>query len=411
MPSALTSSASRSSAVETASSIADIRATLSTLHARETTLSCSLDALLNSHTDLNHDPILLDALRATLSTQITTAHSISNSMLAGAANSAGRLSDRVRALDLEKSRVEDTLRVVEQMVELKACVAGVVGSMGAPQDWEAAAGYIARASRIPNEILRSGFANAVVPTVEAPDAPAVTLERARESLCGLFIRGFEKAAKDGDGEMVTRFFKLFPLIDRVDVGLDVYGRYVCQGVAGTARAVLKEGMVSAARNKDGFFYANALTKLFEHIAQIVDGHEGLVERHYGKGKMVRVIEQLQMEVDVQGGIILDTWSDERAVDQKLTEVKSHPFSLRAQGFLPPQKGNTGISRTNSPALSSGADNPQHSEDEGISMKEVDALLSEIAVMLGRWSSYARFVATKCTVCHYFPNSFWKLQAT
>ena len=31
------------------------------------------------------------------------------------------------------------------------------------------------------------------------------------------------------------------------------------------------------------------------------------------------------------------------------------------------------------------------------MKEVDGLLSEIAIMLGRWSLYSRFLAAKCKV--------------
>ncbi len=394
-----------SSALATASSAADVRAALSALHAREDSLSTRLDGLVASHADLNRDLQRLDALRAALGSQLIAARSISNTMLAGAADTAGRLSGRVRELDLEKSRVEATLRVVEQVSELKACVAGVVGSMGAPQDWEAAAAYIARAGRIPDEIVKGGFASAVVPTVEVPDPPAVTLETARESLCGLFLREFEKAAKEGDGARVTRFFKLFPLIGRGDVGLDVYGRYVCQGVAGTARAVLKEGN-AAGTSSDGFFYANALTKLFEHIAQIVDGHGGLVERHYGTGKMVRVIERLQMEADVQGGIILDSWSDERAVDRKLTDVKSYPFSFLVQSFLPQQKGiMAGTPRINSPALAggaqggggSGSNNARNSEDEGINMKEVDGLLREIAVMLGRWSLYSRFLAGKCRV--------------
>src|SRR5262249_37413872 len=153
---------------------------------------------------------------------------------------AGRLSGRVKQLDLEKSRVEDTLGVVEQVAELKACVNGVVGSMGAPQDWEAAAGYLSRASKVREEMARGAFAASIVASVEEP--AWVTLEGARESLCGLFLREFDKAASDGDGTKVTRFFKLFPLIGRADVGLDVYGRYVCQGVAGTARATLKDSI-------------------------------------------------------------------------------------------------------------------------------------------------------------------------
>ena len=384
-----------SAALRDAASTAEIRAALANLHTRESAVTSRLTALVSSQQDLVRSLSRLDNLRAGLGAQVIAARGISNTMLSSASETASHLSSRVRTLDLEKQRVEDTLRVVEQVAELKACVAGVVGSMGAPQDWEAAAEYIARAARVPEDIVRGGFAAAVVPTVEVPDPPWVTLESARESLCSLFLREFKKAAADGDGTRVTRFFKLFPLIGRGDVGLDVYGQYVCQGVAGTARSVLKDG--TAAGRKDGFFFANALTRLFEHIAHIVDGHGGLVERHYGTGKMVKVIERLQMEADVQGGIILDSWSDERTVDRRLTDVRSYPFSFLVQSFMGPQnRGFGGTPRVNSPAVG-GTNNPRHSEDEGVDMKEVDALLTEIAVMLGRWSLYTRFLAGKCKV--------------
>lgn len=381
--------------IQNASSLSDVRASLAALHARETMITDRLSSLLSSQADLTRELSRLDLLRANLGSQVIATRAIGGGMLSSAAETAGRLSSRVRTLDLEKERVQQTLAVVEQVAELKACVHGVVGSMGAPQDWEAAAAYLARASKVPEAITRGGFAAEVVPSVEVPDAPWVTLEGARESLCGLFLREFEKAAAEGDGAKVTRFFKLFPLIGRGDVGLDVYGRYVCQGVAGTARATLKEAPMGTGR-KDGFFYANALTKLFEHIAQIVESHGGLVERHYGEGKMVKVIERLQMEADVQGGIILDSWSDERGVDRRLTDVKSYPFSFLVQSFLPPQRGVTGTPRMNSPALGGGT-NARNSEDEGVNMKEVDGLLSEIAVMLGRWSLYSKFLAGKCKV--------------
>ncbi|KAI0483185.1 COG4 transport protein-domain-containing protein [Xylariaceae sp. FL0804] len=383
-----------SPSIRDASSLSDVRAALAALHAREASITSRLDSLVSSQADLSRELGRLDLLRANLGSQVIATRSISNGMLSSAADTAGRLSNRVKELDLEKDRVQQTLHAVEQVVELKACVHGIVGSMGAPQDWEAAAGYISRASKVPEPIIRGGFAAAVVPSVEVPDAPWVTLENSKESLCGLFLREFEKAAKEGDGAKVTRFFKLFPLIGRGDVGLDVYGRYVCQGVAGTARATLKEVPGGAGR-KDGFFYANSLTKLFEHIAQIVEGHGGLVERHYGEGKMVRVIGRLQVEADVQGGIIVDSWSDDRAVDRRLTDVKSYPFSFLVQSFLPQQKSLTGTPRMNSPALGGGTNAARDSEDEGVNMKEVDGLLSEISVMLGRWSLYSRFLAGKC----------------
>ncbi|KAM0146082.1 hypothetical protein ACHAQE_010924 [Botrytis cinerea] len=385
---------SAQSSIHNASSLASIQNILSTLHTRDAAITTSLQSLISSQASLSRDLGRLDLLRAHLGTNVIHTRAISNGMLDNAAGTAEKLSSKVKELDLEKKRVEETLGVVEQVAELKACVNGVVGSMGAPQDWEAAAGYIARASKIPAHIVEGNFAARTVPSVEVPDAPGVTIEEAKKSLCGLFLREFEKAAEEGDGVRVTRFFKLFPLIGREEVGLDVYGKYVCQGVAGTARKNLKEG-AKGERGKEGFFYAQALTRLFEHIAQIVEGHGGLVERHYGAGKMVRVIERLQAEADVQGGIVLDTWGDEKNVDRRLTDVRSYPFSFLVQSFLPNQRP-TGISRTGSPAVGAAA-NGRASEDEGVDMKEVDGLLNEMAVMLGRWSLYARFLSGKCRV--------------
>lgn len=351
-------------------------------------MTARLDALVALQKDFSRELGRLDLLRAHLSSQTTTTRSVSHGMLSGAAATADRISNAVRRLDTEQARVKSTLKVVDQVAELKACVLGVAGSMGAPQDWETAASYLNRASKIPPEVVHGAFAAEIVPTAEVPDPPNVTLDNAAESLCGLFLREFDRAVKENDGAKITRFFKLFPLIGRSEVGLDVYGRYVCQGIAARARANLNAG-TAGSQSKDGFFYANALTKLLEHIAQIIDGHGPLVERHYGPRKMGRVIERLQVEADVQGGIILDTWSDERHVDRKLMDIKSYAFTFLVQSFLPAQRA--GTPRAASPAVRDAA----ATDDEGVDMKEIDGLLNEVGVMLGRWSLYCRFLADIC----------------
>lgn len=38
-----------------------------------------------------------------------------------------------------------------------------------------------------------------------------------------------------------------------------------------------------------------------------------------------------------------------------------------------------------------------SEDEGVDVKEIDMLLSELGMMISRWSLYCRFIARKCLV--------------
>lgn len=379
------------------SSIAEIRDTLARLHEHEVSVTARLDTLVASQKDLSRELGRLDLMRAHLGSQAVSTRSISKGLLPNAASTANRISNAVKRLDLEQARVKGTLDVVEQVAELKACVLGVTGSMGAPQDWETAAGYLNRASKITNAIVNGPFAEEMVPTAEVPDPPNVTLEHAAESLRGLFLREFENAAQEGNGTKVTRFFKLFPLIGKSDVGLDVYGRYVCQGVASRARANLNAG-TGGDQRKEGFFYANALTKLFEHIAQIVESHGGLVEQHYGAGRMVKVIERLQLEADIQGGIIIDTWSDERSIDRKLTDIRSYAFTFLVQSFLPAQPQRIGTPRAGSPARRNAAAEAQACEEEGVDMKDIDGFLSEIAVMLGRWSLYSRFIAAKCKVC-------------
>lgn len=382
--------------VHQAQSIAEIRLSLSHLTEQEASVTARLNNLSYSQRDLTRELGRLDLLRAQIGSQAVATRSIGNGVLSGAAETATRVSGAVKRLDLEQARVRSTLDVVEQVAELKACVLGVTGSMGAPQDWETAAGYLSRASKIPKEIVSGSFAEEIVPTAEVPDPPIVTLDHAAESLRGLFLREFEKAAQEGNGGKVTRFFKLFPLIGKPEVGLDVYGRYVCQGVASRARANLNAG-TGGNQQREGFFYANALTRLFEHIAQIVEHHGGLVERHYGAGRMVKVIERLQLEADVQGGIVLDTWSDERSVERKLTDIRSYAFTFLVQSFLPAQPVRSGTPRAGSPAKRGLAAEPQVREDDGVDMKEVDGILSEIAIMLGRWSLYSNFIAAKCKV--------------
>ena len=382
--------------IHRANSTEEIQATLAKLNEQETSVTARLNALIASQKDLSRELGKLDLMRAHLGSQAGATRSISNNMLSSAASTANRISGAVQRLDLEQARVKATLDVVEQVAELKACVLGVAGSMGAPQDWETAAGYLNRASKIPKEIVEGPFAEEIVPSAEVPDPPSVTLQNAAESLCGLFLREFEKAAHEGNGAKVTRFFKLFPLIGRSDVGLDVYGRYVCQGVASRARTNLNAG-TGGGQRKDGFFYANALTKLFEHIAQIIEQHGGLVERHYGLGRMVRVIERLQVEADVQGGIVIDTWSDERSIDRQLTDIRSYAFTFLVQSFLPTQNTKGVTPRTGSPAAWDKTAESQAQADDGTDMKDVDGFLSEIAIMLGRWSLYSRFLAARCQV--------------
>ncbi|KAJ4048637.1 Golgi transport complex subunit 4 [Fusarium oxysporum] len=295
----------------------------------------------------------LDSLHGDLDMQLIAARSIHRVMLSTAGDTAERLSTMIRALDMEKRRVEATLIVIEQVMELKACIAGLIGSMGAPQDWEAAANYLSLASNIPEDVIRGDFALAVVPSIEAPDPPWTTIQTTRKSLCGLFLREFNAATEQGDGEEVARFFKLFPVIGggAEETGLEAYGQYICQGMAET----------------------------------IINSYSGLVERHYGADGVVKVIERLQKEADIQGGIILDMWNDERAVTRMMADIKSFPFYFLSKSMIPVQRGINFALRGN-----------ELDKDEfDLDVKNVEGLFGKMTTMLRSWSLYERFIASQC----------------
>ncbi|KAK3905913.1 hypothetical protein C8A05DRAFT_30214, partial [Staphylotrichum tortipilum] len=81
-PSSKKDAADPSAALRAATTPAEVRAALSSLHAREATLTAQLDTLLASHADLARSLLRLDNLRAGLGAQVIAARGISNTMLA-----------------------------------------------------------------------------------------------------------------------------------------------------------------------------------------------------------------------------------------------------------------------------------------------------------------------------------------
>ncbi|KAF5254195.1 hypothetical protein FANTH_1077 [Fusarium anthophilum] len=368
------------------SSEAGLRNVLDQFHEREDALINKLDAPMKGSRELNRHLGGLDSLHGDLDMQLIATRYIHSAILSTAGNTAERLSTTIRALDMEKRRVEATLIVIEQVMELKESIAGLIGSMGAPQDWEAASNYLSRASNIPEDIVRGDFALAVVPSIEAPDPPWTTIQNARKSLSALFLREFNVATEQGDGAKVARFFKLFPVIGggAEETGLEAYGRYICQGMEEVTRSAL-DGPRKARDRQNDLFHANKLTQLFEHIVQIADSHSDLIERYYSADKVVRVIERLQKEVDVQGGTILELWDDERAVNRTMADIKSYPFSFLSKSMMPVQRGLNFALRGN-----------ELKKDEfDLDVKKVERLFGEMTTMLRNWSLYKRFIANKC----------------
>lgn len=330
----------------------------------------------------------LNLLRAQLGSALSQSHELT-STLSSASFVASGLSSRVRRIDLEQSRVREALDYVNNVIELKSSVQGVQAAIDT-RDWDRAAWYMSKARDLPPALVTGKFAKAMVPTAEFPDYPEETLTEASKSLGAIFLREFNKAAQEKDMETLTRYFKLFPLIGQEKEGLQVYAKFICGIITAQSRTRIQSRHEGA--NNMSLFYGLAMTRLFENIAAIVNQHAPIVERHYGKGRMAKVLDRVQDEADSQGGLIIDTYWDERSLGRLLTEIQSYGFPHLVSSFTLNRGSGLGPGRTGSPSLDQ--DTGRLSEDETVDLKLVGELSREASVMLNRWSLYRKFLGYK-----------------
>ncbi|GES75395.1 conserved oligomeric Golgi complex subunit 4-like [Rhizophagus clarus] len=318
--------------------IEDIQECLQLLDLEENQVDNNLDELLERRSKLESELDKLEVLRPQLGTLHTQAANLLN-IINSTSLVAERISAQVRQLDLEQSRVQESIKLVEDVQELKLCITGLHQAMYM-KDYETAASYVNRVSALDKKILEGEFAENSVPSSEYPDIPTKTLCDAKENLFVIFSREFEAAIYNRDQENIRK-----------------------------SQANLAE--IAIGTN----FYGNVLTKLFENIALIIDQHQSAVETHYGPGKMIRVIERLQEECDKQSQIILDTFCDERQIQRKLLDIQTH---------------------YNTHKKFSGLQKPGQLKEVDIipDPRELDVILSELAMISARTHLYYRFLESR-----------------
>ncbi|KAI9008826.1 hypothetical protein CLU79DRAFT_711472 [Phycomyces nitens] len=150
--------------LESLTNIDAIRESLWLLDEEETRIDAALDAMLSKEDELVNVLGTLDELRP----QLSTLQSDSSTILETIQRTsilAEKISDKVRQLDQEQSRAKEAIRYVEDVQELKYCVAGVQEAIRR-KDYDEAAGLLQRASRIDKTILEGSLAEFTVVSLQ-----------------------------------------------------------------------------------------------------------------------------------------------------------------------------------------------------------------------------------------------------
>ncbi|KAI9357523.1 hypothetical protein BD770DRAFT_95304 [Pilaira anomala] len=165
MPSAITSlpdgkDTLLSKNFESLVNIDEIRECLRLIDEEETRMDSSLDTMLAQEQELDSSLSTLASLRPQLSHLQTKSIEVIET-IDKTSRLAEVISDKVRQLDQEQSRAREAIKYVEDVQELKYCVASLQEAMSKKQ-YDEAAVLLQRASKIDKSILNGSLAEFTV---------------------------------------------------------------------------------------------------------------------------------------------------------------------------------------------------------------------------------------------------------
>lgn len=274
----------------------DAEVSLNNLIATQSTSSTSLDL-----TDLDKLTTQLTAFRGSLGGKLVNAEEFYNTL---------------NVLDTQQQRLSASLDMVRKTQLLQSSLRLLDMAID-ERDYDQASVYAQRALNIPNSIITSEFADTVVPSTHHPEPPLQRLHNSLDTLNEIFIKHFNTASESLNQAEISRFFKLFPKINRKQDGITVYSHFVVTLI----QRKFKAGLDSLA----------SLRVLLDSMANVIEDHQPVVHKYYGDEYMVTVLQSLLGELDSKANVIFSHWSrnlstldkgDLKNVNMTISEVSS-----------------------------------------------------------------------------------------
>uniref|UniRef100_A0A914DWB9 Conserved oligomeric Golgi complex subunit 4 n=2 Tax=Acrobeloides nanus TaxID=290746 RepID=A0A914DWB9_9BILA len=272
---------------------------------------------------------------------------------------AEKISSKVSALDVAKSRVVECLQRVSDLRDLRTCAEGVEIAMQ-HENYEEAAKHIHRFLALDSAVFKMGE------QIDAKDAghsmkySYEILRQAAGNLIGIIEKKFDTAVLSNDTASMERYFKLFPLINEHTSGLQRFGKYLCtkiEKLGDDNYKIMEAGGTDD--NRKNLLYSDSLFNIFEGIARIIELHQPLIDNYYGPDKLLDLIGILQAECDRQAIRVINAFIQKRQFEHRAKLVDNY---LRKSSSI-----------------------------EKIDPRELDSLLTEVTMMHTRAELYWRFL--------------------
>ncbi|KAJ2559386.1 Golgi transport complex subunit 4 [Coemansia sp. RSA 1933] len=296
------------------------------------------------------------------------------------ATNAGALSARVRFLDQELTSLEHAVRMVVDTDLLKQRLSELLVAMH-NKDLDVAAALVHKYITSDSATLENPFVSFAHPpsaggsdSAAGASTPARIVADAAKELTERVSYMFGTAVETSNTKEISRCFRLFPLLGEEIRGLDMYSEFLCSVIADKSRVTGDSIQTN--------IHALRITRVFEVIATAIDSHFPLVETHYGPGRMIRVMQRLQMEGAKRAAMVLDFFEEDRQIKRRLAQM----HQADAQ------------SRSHQPLSDRGRSAPRPSEDDlsDNDFKELTSILTEIVLIERQIAAFDRFMESRAT---------------
>lgn len=323
---------------------------------------------------------------------------------------------KFRRIDLAKVRLDDSLAKISDILDLRTCRNGMMSAMHS-NNYEEAAMHIKRYLSIDQAELQktikviSGDATTFnsqqkmsrllmdleTDEEQAPQTqPTIgtarsfdlcimnsalnELDEAKRKLLLLCQENMSKAIKEGNTRDIERFFKIFPMIEEHQDGLQRYSEYL-------QTKLLNEQLKETLRSKE-MNQADKLAALYENIAKMIDIHQPLVETYYGPGHLLVVIKIVQRECDRLSRMILEEFRNVTNLQSVAKIVRSSSLQTMSTNLT----AAVGGQQQQHQQLATAAQlnlNPSK-----LDPRTVDKILNEISVIVSRSEVYLSFIVQR-----------------
>lgn len=332
--------------------------------------------LKNHQQDLNN----IELNRVTkLSNTISNSNELLN--IFQVANDLGNsLTFKIKSLDEEIGNVNETLNFLLDVQVIRNNISQINYCIE-HKDWETASKCIHDVRKISPLIVDGKFSSSVIPSTDIPELPADSIDTWCKKLTEVFKEGFLKASNDRNVEELTKYFQLFPLIGREEVGLECYSKFICQVIEEMLKGLISDRSRNETNTESyppGAF-STISSQLFENISLMLSQHTPLIKRYYEPtypNSILAIITKIQYEIDSQINIISDTFYDVRRIEKLLQDINLYKF----------------------PLLTFKGENEEPKEvvldNNLISLVDVGDFINELATIFHNWLLYCKFITFK-----------------